>query len=84
MLEKLKNTLKITFELAKKHYIFAACLIFIAIGFDMLNTQYWGYGDTDGERIGYSISEGLKILAGSMLMGFSLVALVLLKINSSK
>lgn len=84
MLEKTKQLFKKAFELLKKYYVFLACLFFVLIGVDMVDSRYWGYNDTDSEIIGGHIVTGLKVVAGSILVGTSLLSLAILRKNNTK
>lgn len=84
MLEKAKKLFKKSFELLKKYYVFLACVVCVLIGFDLVDSRYWGYKDTEGEVIGGNIIVGLKMVAGSILMGASLLSLAILKKASTK
>lgn len=84
MLVKAQQLLKKLLELLKKHYVFLACVIFILIGFYLVESSHRWYGETEGEIIGGKIIAGLKAVAGSILIGASLLSLAILKINSNK
>tara|TARA_R110001583_G_scaffold92929_1_gene235666 strand:- start:928 stop:1182 length:255 start_codon:yes stop_codon:yes gene_type:complete len=84
MLEKTKQLFKKSFELLKKYYVFLACVACVWIGFNLVDSRYWGYSDTEGEIIGGNIIAGLRIVAGSILMGASLLSLAILKKASMK
>jgi hypothetical protein len=84
MLEKVKKLPKILFDLLKKNYVFLACLVCVLLGFDLVDSRYWGYKDTEGEIIGRNIFAGLKIVAGSILIGVSLLSLAILKKGNAK
>jgi hypothetical protein len=84
MLEKPKQFFKKLFELIKKYYIFIACTIFILIGLDFINSGGRSYNGSEAEIIGYRLEIGLKIIAGSILIGTSLLSLAIVKKNNSK
>ncbi len=84
MLEKTKQLSKKLFDLLKKYYVFLACVVCVLIGFDLVDSRYWGYSDTEGKIIGGNIIAGLKVVAGSILLGASLLSLAILKKGSTK
>lgn len=84
MLEKAKQLFKKSFDFLKKYYVFFACVVCILNGFDLVDSRYWGYGKTEGEIIGENIITGLKMVAGSILIGTSLISLAILKKASTK
>lgn len=81
---KPNNVFKKLIGLLKKHYIFLFCLLFIFIGVDMLDSSFWSYNTTDAQTIATNIKSGAKIIAGSVLIGTSIVALAISKLITSK
>lgn len=81
---KIKQVINKLFELIKKYYIFLFCVFFIKIGIDIINGGYgyWESGNSEGKIIGSYIFEGLKMVAGSILIAASLLSLTILKNNN--
>jgi len=84
MLAKVKEIFKNCVGLLKKHYIFLACCLFIFIGINMLDSNFWSYRSEGADKIAVYIKSGTKIIAGSVLIGASLIALAISKLVTSK
>jgi TRAP-type C4-dicarboxylate transport system permease small subunit len=72
MQSKTNKHLKKFFELILNNYILLICAIFIIYGLDLLKTKYIYSGDD-----GRAIITGLKMVAGSILIGASLLSLAI-------
>lgn len=64
---------------SERVYILLACLLFILIGFDLIESKYWAYMPTEGEIVGKNILVGFRIVAGSILIGAALLSLTILR-----
>ena len=84
MFVKAKHYSKKIIELARAYYLFLACLVFILAGVDLMGSHYWDYKASEGEIIGGNIQAGLKIVAGSILVGASLLSLTIARTRDSK
>ncbi|MDW5287152.1 hypothetical protein R6Y90_19630 [Alteromonas macleodii] len=77
-MNKIKSFFSSFFIFVQKHYLFAACAIFIMVGISLLDKSGWTYGSrTDAEIIAIKIHAGLANIAGAILIGFSILCLAL-------
>ncbi|MCG9672904.1 hypothetical protein L1D33_04930 [Vibrio chagasii] len=72
---KIKQFVKFLFTILKKHYLFVLCMFFMFVGFNFIQSSYWRYQATDAEMIGGNIRSGLRVVAGAILIGSSLLCL---------
>ncbi|OED64621.1 hypothetical protein A143_09310 [Vibrio splendidus ZS-139] len=77
MISKIKVFAVKSCHFVKRHYLFVLAIFFILLGLDLIDSRFWGYKSSDAEIIGGNIRAGLKIVAGAMLLGFSLISLTL-------
>ncbi len=77
MSSKIKAFSVKSFHFVKKHYLFALTVCFVLLGLDLIDSRFWGYKPSDAEVIGGNIRAGLKVVAGAILLGFSLISLTL-------